>query len=253
MKNNPVSGAMYLFKGFGMLNQPGIRPFVVVPLIINILVFAVCGWFMMSWLSDWIDQLMADLPSWLQWLDWLIWFCIAAASTLLVYFTFTIIANFISAPFNGVLAEAVEEKVTGVKLNDDSPWHSAIVNIGPAIKEEFNKLFYSMSRSLPFIILFFIPGVNIIASAAWLAFGAWMLSVQYFDYPLSNHNIAFKAQRGLLKQKRLLVFGFGAMTMFGTMIPIINFFILPSAVAGATLIYLDHLKEQEVENTVEVK
>lgn len=239
MKNNPLSGALYLFKGFQLIKQPGIRRFVAVPLLINTLIFAILGFFMIGWFGGFIDQLMTGLPEWLQWLSGLIWLIIAAASLVLIYFTFTIIANFLSAPFNGMLSQSVEEHITGKKLVDDSPWHTVITQAPTAIKDELNKLFYSITRSLPFLLLLFIPGINFIASGLWLLFGAWMLAIQYADYPLGNHQIAFKKQRETLKQKRFLVLGFGGAVMIGTMIPIVNFFILPCAVAGATVMYLE--------------
>jgi len=243
--SNPFAGFLYLLKGFTLLKQPGIRAFVIVPLIINILVFGIAGFFLFDWYGGFVDGLVAGLPDWLQWLSGLFWILIVAASLILVYFTFTIIANFISAPFNGVLAEAVEEHVTGNKINDDSPWHTAITGIGPAIKEEFRKLFYSLTRSLPFLILLFIPGINLLASVLWILFGAWMLVLQYADYPMANHKIEFNDQRKILQQKRFLVLGFGGAVMLGMMIPIVNFFILPSAVVGATLMYLEHFKNHE--------
>jgi len=243
MKNNPLTGALYLFKGFQLIKQPNIRPYVIIPVLINTLVFAILGFFMFGWFGGFIDQLMTGLPDWLQWLDWLIWLMLAAASLVLLYFSFTILANFISAPFNGILAEAVEEHITGKKLIDDSPWHSVITQAPAAIKEEFRKLFYSLTRSLPFLIFLFIPGINFIASALWLIFGAWMMAIQYADYPLSNHQIEFKQQRERLKQKRLLVLGFGGAVLAGTMIPFVNFIILPCAVAGATVMYLEQFRE----------
>jgi len=240
--NNPISGALYLLKGFQLIRQPGIRQFVVIPLLINTMIFATVSFFLFGWFGGFIDQLMLSLPEWLQWLEWLMWPLIAAAMLLLIYFTFTIVANFISAPFNGILSESVEAHVTGAQRTDDSPWHTAITGIIPALKEEVRKLVYSVTRSLPFLILFLIPVLNIVASPLWLLFGAWMLAIQYSDYPMANHKIEFKDQRELLKQKRFLAFGFGGAVFVGLMIPVINFFVLPCAVAGATLMYLEQYK-----------
>ena len=43
----------------------------------------------------------------------------------------------------------------------------------------------------------------------WFAFTAWILAIQYSDYPLSNHRVGFTVQRPLLKQQRARLFGFG--------------------------------------------
>ncbi|MDX1811066.1 MAG: sulfate transporter CysZ [Gammaproteobacteria bacterium] len=242
--NNPFSGIRYLLKGFGLIKQPGLRKYVIVPLLINILIFAGLGFLAFGWIEGLVGQMMLNLPDWLQWLSWLIWIVVYAASIILLYFTFTVMANFVSAPFNGVLSEAVEEHITGEAKSDDTPWHQAITQMGPAIQEEVKKFMYSITRSLPFFILFFIPGINFIASAAWMLFGAWMLAVQYADYPFSNNGIEFKNLRANLREKRLMVLGFGGAVMACTMIPLINLLIIPAAVAGATVMYLEQFKAE---------
>ena len=226
-----------------MIKQEGIRQYAIIPLIINTIIFAGLGIFMFGWFGDFIDGLMLGLPSWLQWLEWLVWPIFAAALGILIYFTFAILANFISAPFNGVLSEAIEEKVTGEAKSDESPWHQAITTAPTAIREEIRKLVYSITRSLPFLILLLIPGINFIASALWIMFSAWMMAIQYADYPLANNGVEFNDQRKLLGKKKMLVIGFGGTVMVGMMIPVVNFIILPCAVAGATLMYLDHFKQ----------
>ena len=40
LKNNPVTGFNYLVRGLGMLTRPELRPFVIVPLLVNIVVFS---------------------------------------------------------------------------------------------------------------------------------------------------------------------------------------------------------------------
>jgi len=245
MSNNPISGGLYLLKGLKMIQQPGVRQYAIIPLVINTVIFIGAFFFMFGWFSDFIDGLMLNLPEWIQWLSWLVLPVFILAFGIFIYFTFAIFANFVSAPFNGVLSEAVEEKITGIKKTDDSPWHQAITTAPTAIKEELQKLFYSVTRSLPFLILLMIPGINFIASTLWILFGAWMLAIQYADYPMANHNIVFKEQRAILRNKKMLVLGFGGTVMVGMMIPVVNFIVLPCAVAGATLMYVEHFKTPE--------
>ena len=61
-----------------------------------------------------------------------------------------------------------------------------------------------------------------------------MLSIEYSDYPMGNHAMRFPDQRLTLKSNRMFALGFGCGTTAATMIPIINFFAMPVAVAGAT-------------------
>jgi CysZ protein len=44
----------------------------------------------------------------------------------------------------------------------------------------------------------------------------------------------------------LLAWGFGGLVMLCTMIPVVNFFVMPAAVAGATLIWV---RENHLETT----
>ena len=63
-------GMHYVLKGFSLITQKGIRPFVVLPLLINILIFSAGVWLATSQVERWMEQL---LPTWLHWLEWLLW------------------------------------------------------------------------------------------------------------------------------------------------------------------------------------
>ena len=243
-KNNPISGANYFLRGAFMLKQPGIRQFVVVPLMINIILFATLAYFLYGYATEALDTMIASLPDWLQWLDWLVNILLTAAMLLFTFFTFTIIANFVSAPFNSYLSEAVIRKASGREPLETN-WADAIASIGPSIKEEVVKFTYMITRSIPLLILLLIPGINFVASIAWLFFSSWMLALQYTDYAFSNNQIIFKEQRLKLKERRWLGLGFGGAVMFGTMIPLVNLFVVPSAVVGASLLYVENYQEND--------
>ncbi len=243
--NNPLTGALYLLRGMRMIAQPGLRRFVILPLLINVAIFGLLGYLAFGWLNSWTEQLVAGFPEWLQWIEWLFTILILLALGLLILFTFTLLANLVSAPFNGPLAEAVERQARGRANLPEAPWHQALAELPATFRDEWQKLRYSLLRSLPFLVLFIIPGVNLLASAAWLLFSAWLLALQYAEYPMSNHRLNFAQQREALKQRRLLVLGFGGAVMLGTLIPVLNLLIVPSAVAGATLLYLEAYQPEE--------
>lgn len=241
--NNPFSGAAYFLRGASVLREPGIRSFVIIPLIINMILFIGMGILVFSWAMDLFTMALASLPEWLQWLDWLFGMLLAVAMVVFTFFTFTMIANLVSAPFNSYLSQAVASRYGEGHEELETAWAEAVASVGPAIKEELNKLAYIIIRSLPFLILFIIPGVNFIASIVWLFFSAWMLALQYMDYPFANRNIPFTEQRKIIKERRFLGLGFGGAVMLGTMIPVINLLVVPSAVAGATLLHLENFND----------
>ena len=106
------------------------------------------------------------------------------------------------------------------------------------------KLIYVLPRMLALGLLFFIPGIQVLAPFLWVAFSAWMLAVSYADFPMGNHGIRFRDQRTRLGQKRLLSLGFGAAVMFGITIPFVNFLMIPAAVAGATAMWVKDFRDE---------
>jgi CysZ protein len=158
------------------------------------------------------------------------------ASVVLIFYGFSLMANLIAAPFNGLLAEAVEGYVTGRPLQGG--WGQVLRDILPSLLSELRKLMYFALRAVPLLVLLLVPGVNVLASVLWVLFSAWMMAVQYLDYPMANHSLFFKQQRARLRKRPLLAWSFGGPVMLITMIPVLNFFVMPAAVAGATLIWV---------------
>jgi len=58
---------------------------------------------------------------------------------------------------------------------------------------------------------------------------------------MGNHDLTFKQQKETLRKRRGLSLGFGGSLMILTSIPIINFIVMPVAVAGATAMWVDQL------------
>ena len=239
LKGNPVSGAAYLLRGLGLIAEPRLRRFVVIPLAINILLF---GALVAVAADQFVDLLKQLLPEWLDWLRWLLWPLFAISILLVLFYTFTLVANFIAAPFNGLLAEAVERHLTGRPLPSGT-FTEALKMAPRAFAAEGKKLVYLLMWSVPLLILFIVPGLNVLAPFLWLAFSAWMMSLEYADYPMSNHGLLFPAPKVKLAEKRLTALGFGGAVMVMTAVPVLNFLAMPTAVAGATALWVREWRE----------
>ncbi len=234
-------GALYLPRGLALILRPGVRRYVIIPLLINMAVFALLIGAGIAWFGGFAATLQPSLPGWLEWLIWPLWALFVLALLLVLFFTFSLLANLIAAPFNGLLAEAVERELRG---NDALPqtglWQ--LLRDTPAILlSQLGKMGYSAAWAVPLLLLFVIPGVNIAAPLLWFAFGAWMLALEYLDYPMGNHGLLFRQQRRRARERRPLVVGFGAATTPMTTIPGLNLLVMPLAVAGATLLWVECL------------
>ena len=239
--NKQASGIHYLLQGFRLIRQPGLRRYVAIPLLVSTLVFSGALYGLAFWLDVLLDSLLGKLPDWLDWLRYLVWPLFALAGLLIVFYSFSILTNLVAAPFNGMLAEAVEQHLTGQPI-DTGGWQALLKDILPSLLAELRKLLYFILRAIPLSILFLIPGINLAAPVIWGLFSAWMLAIEYADYPMANHRLLFPAQRKLLRRRRVLSWEFGGGTLFITMVPFLNFIAMPVAVAGATAMWLDEFR-----------
>ena len=230
------AGPGYLLQGFSLLGKPGLRRFVVIPLLINILLFGgMIGW-AYGWVDSYSSNLIERLPDWLHWLRYVIVPVFVLTSLVVIFYAFSVLANLVAAPFNGLLAEAVEAHLSGQTLEGD--WRQLLRDIVPSLLSELRKLLYFALRAVPLLLLLLVPLVNVAASVLWILFSAWMMTVQYMDYPMANHQLFFSEQRKRLRKRPLLAWSFGGLVMLCTLIPVINFIVMPAAVAGATAIWV---------------
>ena len=238
MIQKPFLGASAFFLGLRLLTEPGLKRFVAIPLAINVTVFTLVLWLALEQFGALMDYILPQMPEWLAWLSWLLWAIFGVAALILIFFSFSMIANLIAAPFNGILAEAVERHLTGRIADSGSGLASALKEAPGAIIDELGKLLYFAKWAIPLLFLFIIPGINLFAPFIWMAFSAWMLAVEYSDYPLGNNGLKAREQHEKLRANRLMSFGFGGAVLVATMIPVANFLAMPAAVAGATAMWV---------------
>lgn len=243
MIGNLLKGFGHIFNGLKLITQPGLRRFVLIPLSINVTLFGGATWYLFIKFDEWMNRLLPDFPDWLSWIEtaliWLLWPLFSIMILLVIFYTFSFIANLIAAPFNSLLAEKVEKFLTDQPL-DTGPSFPTSEMIKRSIASEIGKLFYFIKWWLVLFVLTLIPVINLVAPFIWVLFGAWMLSLEYLDYPMSNHNKFFKDINKQAISKRSLSLGFGGGVMLFTSIPVLNFIAMPAGVAGATSLWVKH-------------
>jgi len=230
---------IYLLKGFSLLTHKGLKRFVFIPLCINVILFCFLFALAHHYFSELLQGLNHITPHWLHWLNWLLWPIFFITFSIISLYSFTLIANIISAPFNSFLAEKVELITSGQKTNTTESIWSDIKDIPRSLSREFLKIRYFLPRLALLLILFIVPGANIIAPAAWFIFGCWMMAMQYIDYPMDNHHIPLKEVYDRMRRRPFDYLLFGASVTIALMIPIVNLFVMPAAVIGATLMWQD--------------
>ncbi len=251
MPNPALSGPSYLSEGLKLIMRPGLRLFVILPLTINVILFIALVSFATQQFGVLLEHFMPSLPDWLSFLEYIIWPLFVLLVLVIIFFSFTMVANIIAAPFNGFLAEKVEAVVRGEDNSPPFSWGELVAMVPRTMTREMRKLAYFLPRAIGLLILSLIPGVNIIATPLWLLFGAWMMAIQYIDYPADNHKLGWNEMLAWLREKRWQSLGFGGMTYVVLLVPIVNLLAMPAAVAGATLFWvregnpIDRLSEQK--------
>jgi CysZ protein len=235
-----TAGIDYLYHGLRILNKPGIRVYFIIPLLTNMLVFGLLLYWLVQYTATIIGDIDPYVPDFLEdlaiaWL-WTYLF----SMVLLIVNLFSSLAMIIAAPFNGLLAEAVEYDQTG-EYPPGGFW-DAVVDFLPAMLNEVYKLSYRLVITVLALVLIFIPYVNVLVPFIWFLVQSWLFGFEYLDYPLDNHGLRLRQQRRLLRKHRMLTTSFGGWIMLFNLVPVINILVMPAAVAGATLLMLDKLE-----------
>ncbi|MBY6210556.1 sulfate transporter CysZ [Microbulbifer agarilyticus] len=262
MTSNPAHGVHALIRGAQLLTRKELRPFIIIPLLINLVLFVLTAGLLISQLDDlahFLGGLLSDsktdtsdmsvvkaavtnVSEWLagifRWLAWLI----AIAAIVLFFaiygYLFGIITNIIAAPFNGFLAEKVEELLTGHPPPPEA-LHSMIFR---TLGREFRKLMYFLGWGILIFAAAFLTSPTVIIPAVLTTlWGAWCMAIQYVDYPLDNHQRSFSELKSVLMRKKFTTLGFGGSVMLAKMVPILNIFVMPAAVAGGTALWVERI------------
>ena len=226
-------------EGFALIRKPGIRRYVIIPTVINIVVLAAFVAFSVREFERWVASITNMLPDWLSFLSWAIYLVGLIVVAFLLLYSFMIVANLIASPFNAVLSSKIEETLTPGHVHPESGLYSMIVG---AVAREISKLLYVLPRLLLLMLVSIIPLLNTLAPLLWVLFGGWMVAIQYCDYGADNNQVSFRVLRERMASHKLSAVSFGVPINIMLAIPLVNLFLLPIAVAGGTVFWVRNLR-----------
>ena len=234
---------LYLLRGLRLLGAPGVRRFVWVPLAINVCVFGALGLWLDALLTGWIGAVpwlsSEDAFFLLRWLGNLIDWLVAIVLVVALAWVYTLVANVIGAPFNGLLAERVESHLTGRPPPPGGTFGELLRAIPRTLASEVSKIVYLALWAIPLLLLPFVPVINVASPVIVALFAAWVFSLEYLDYPMGNRGANFAAVRRAAGERRATSLAFGGAVALASAVPLANLVVMPAAVAGATALYVD--------------
>lgn len=247
-----MTGFSYLLRGFGMLGNKGLKRWVIIPLLLNTILFSLVIWLLTTVVNDWIVAASSSFDledTWFYFIDdtlyILLWGVFGLAIALLLYYTFIRLAYIVAGPFNAFLSERVEAQVTGT-IAPQTSYAELAKQIWPMLKNELAKLRYEIARTIIVALvclgLSFLGPFSLLVPVVWFAFNSWIYGFLFLDYPLDNNGFKLKEELDVLRSNKGLTYSFGAVITIVTMIPIINFLVMPAAVIGGTLLWVEKIK-----------
>jgi CysZ protein len=224
--NNPMQAAGYLIQGVKLLGNPGLRKFILIPILINLVLYSVALFLGYHYVAELINQF---IPGWLHWLSWILWPLFFISFFIAGFFSFNLLANLLAAPFYGQLSSKTLVIITG------QPAAKAEQPMAKVMSAELKRTAYFASRALPLVILSIIPVINLLTPVLWAMFGAWGMALEYMAYPLENNGLLFSEQKRFVNNIKTGALSFGLLAALGMTIPVLNIIVPPAAVIGATI------------------
>lgn len=149
---------------------------------------------------------------------------------ILSFVSMILLINVVSSPIYEIVSVAVEKDFTGGPVEEPSLLESMKL-----MGTELKKVSFIMAVSL---VLFIIPGVNLLATLVT----AFLVGWDFYDYPTARRGWSFSRRLKFVAKDLLPVTAFGLWLM----IPFVQFFMMPLAVAGGTLLNLESLQRQDL-------
>ncbi|WP_189452083.1 EI24 domain-containing protein [Streptomyces abikoensis] len=241
-----VTGMSYLAKGqrwvgrnrrqwgFGLL--PGLITLVGYAAALTVLVLRaddVVDWatpFADGWGSPWLGLFRGALTA-----------LFFGGCLLLALLSFTAVTLLVGQPFYEALSERVDLTEGGSAPSSGLPlwrelWISARESLAVLVRAALWGVLFFALGFVPFVGQTVVPAIGFCVSG-------FFLTEELTAVALQRRRVALKERLELLRSRKLLVLGFGVPLTLLFLLPLVAVFVMPGAVAGATLLARDLMGE----------
>ncbi|MGW3562974.1 EI24 domain-containing protein [Streptomyces sp. NPDC000941] len=242
-----AAGFGYLMKGQRWVARHGRWWwFGMIPALITLVGYAAALVALFFWTDDIIDWSTPFADGWPSpWLDVFrgaLAVLFVGVSLFLAILTFTAVTLLVGQPFYESLSEQVDLSESGTAPESGLPlWRELWIGLREAIALVFRVALWGVL----FFALGFVPviGQTVIPVLAFCVTG-FFLTEELASIALLRRGVLLKERRRLLKGRRMFTLGFGVPLALAFLLPLVAVFLMPGAVAGATLFVRDLMGEE---------
>jgi len=230
------TGFLTYFRSLAVIKKrPSLLKFVLIPMLINIAVYVGVIYFASTHFGTVMDWFIST-PS--VWYTYVLYYAVAVvlvvSYSLTVVLSFTIVGNLIAAPFNDLLSGNVAGREGGLVVQESGGGLTQFFSDAKrVIFIEMKKMILLIVVGLGSLFLNLIPLLGIVSSIIAVI----LLAFEYIDYNFSREMWPVRKRMVFIKDHLFESIGFGFAVGLGLVIPLLNFFSIPMAVIGGTLLF----------------
>jgi CysZ protein len=234
-----ATGAGLLGRGLGLvLRSPRLLGLGLLPALLAGVLYTIALVLLIRFLPDLSERVtwFADDWSgfWRDFIEVLAGAGLLGLTLLLGILTFTAVTLLIGDPFYEKISELVEDRFGGVPDAVEVSFWSALRR---SLADSLRLIGLSILAGIPLFALGFVPvvGQTVIPVLAG-AVGGWLLALELTGVPFQRRGQRLRHRRAVLADNVPLTLGFGVAVFCTFLIPLGAIFLMPAAIAGATLL-----------------
>ncbi|GAA4593879.1 CysZ protein [Actinoplanes octamycinicus] len=234
-----ATGVGLLGRGLGLvLSSPRLLGLGLLPALLSGVLYTIGLVVLIRFLPDLSEQVtwFADDWSgfWRDFVEVLAGAGLLGLTLLLGVLTFTAVTLLIGDPFYEKISELVEDRYGGVPEAVEVGFWSALRR---SLADSLRLIGLSILAGVPLFALGFVPviGQTVVPVLAG-AVGGWLLALELTGVPFQRRGQRLRHRRAVLAANVPLTLGFGGAVFCTFLIPLGAIFLMPAAIAGATLL-----------------
>lgn len=248
------AGIMLPIRALGLLRaHRELVPLVIIPVLINIVLFAISAYFLVGYADSalawlWAKPVGEDFFVQLTLVLWYVLYIVAILiGFALSYVVVLMLGGIVASPFHDTLSEATERILLGVEEIQGTGYSFAVGTLRSIVSNIVIAAVY-LVLMIPVLLLNLIPFAGTVASSALgMVLSAYFVGLEYCDPVLERRGAPMRRKFGLLRQHFWLAGSFGLGTTFLLWVPLLNFLCMPIAVIGGTAMGIVLLEDEASE------